>query len=559
MGSFPQFSPVRVAWILAALITLLNAIKPAVVDDTAYLFFARHLARHPLDPYGFELFWYSAPAPATEILMPPVLPYWLALGIALFGEHLFLLTLWLFPFALMLCRSTAWLVGRFSTGQERTGLIVLALSPAVLVLFNFMLDVPALALGMMALALFIGGCDRRRPLAIIAAGALAGLAMQTKYSLLILPFVLAWYGLLHRRWISTVIAVSLAATVFSAWEWWLSDAYGHSHFLYHALERSDPAEAETVPDRIAAMIETRLGLVLPLLGQFGGLMIGLALWVGASWLRPAIAGTLAALAALLVLPILFLANEQWPWAGFTFRLFGFVAVGAIVAATVKSLRRTDPWDSAFVLGWVLLEIAGALGLSPFPAARRMLGVCFATSLLGARTVAVNGVSPRAAVVGSIAFSLAFYAVDSWDAHPEKVIAERIAVGANRDPGETVWFNGHWGFQYYCDRAGMKPVVPDQSRFAAGDWLVYPIIPDGYGFYRPYHGGAKFVVDPTKTRLVATWTWEDALGAQTVPNLYGGGVPIDNRNHPRMKVALYRITAPWRPIRVRPNGSSLSSD
>jgi len=542
------FSAVRLAWLLAAAIALLNAIKPAVVDDTAYLLFARHVAQHPRDPYGFEMFWYSAPSQAMQVLMPPVLPYWLALGLAIFGEHLFLLKLWLFPFALLLCRSTSWLLLRFARGQERTGLVIIALSPAVLVLFDFMLDVPALALGLTALALFIRGCDRRSHPSIVAAGLLAGLAMQTKYSLLILPFVLAWYALLHRRWASGVIAVSLAAAVFLAWEWWLYGTYGQSHFLFHALEPSDPADAEKGLARYAEMLEVRLGLVLPLLGQFGGLMIGVALWIASSLLTRTNVCIAAALAAILLVPIFALSNGDWDWAGFTFRFFGFAAVGVIAAATWKGLRKCDPWDSAFLLGWVLLEVAGALGLSPFPAARRMLGVCFATSLLGVRAVAVNGVSLRGAASGPVAFALLFFAVDCWDAYPEKLFAERAAEAAKPAPGETVWFNGHWGFQYYCDRAGMKPVIPYESRLRAGDWLVYPVIPDDKGFYRPYHGGANFVIDPTRTEWIATWTWEDRLKAQTIPNLYGGGVPIENRDHPRLKVVLYRVTADWYPVR-----------
>jgi hypothetical protein len=548
MGPFPRFTPPRLAWLLAAAITLLNALKPAVVDDTAYLLFARHLAQHPLDPYGFEMFWSSAPVPAMEILMPPVLPYWLALGIALFGEHLFLLKLWLFPFALLLCRATASLGARFAAGQERTGLIVIAISPAVLVLFDFMLDVPAIALGLTALALFIRGCDRRSLMSVIGAGVLAGLAMQTKYSLLILPFVLVWYALLNRRWMYAVIAVSLAAGVFLAWESWLHAKYGHSHFLFHAMEQSDPAEAKKGLERIAEMIKTRLSLVLPLLGQFGGLMIGVALWAAAANARPAVSSALAVLLALLILPVLILPNEHWPHAGFTFRLFGFAAVGVVLAATWRTFRNCDPWDTAFLVGWVLLEVAGALGLSPFPAARRMLGVCYATSLLAVRAVAVSGVSLRWAAAGSVAFALFFFAIDCWDAQPEKVLAERMGEAVTTAPGETVWYNGHWGFQYYCDRAGMKPVIPYQSLLKKGDWLVYPVIPPGDGFYRPYHGGAKFEIDPTRTEWIATWTWDDALKAQTIPNLYGGGVPIENRNHPRLKVALYRITADWYPVR-----------
>ena len=154
---------VRPLTILAAAVALtgLNAVKPAVVDDTAYLFFARHLAEKPLDPYGWQLFWYEAPQSAMQILLPPVLPYWLAVGIRLFGEHLFLLKLWLFPFAWLLCGAVAALLARFGSGAERPLFLVFVCSPAVLPLFNFMLDIPALSLGAAAVAMFVGGTDRK--------------------------------------------------------------------------------------------------------------------------------------------------------------------------------------------------------------------------------------------------------------------------------------------------------------------------------------------------------------------------------------------------------------
>ena len=109
----------RLPLLLAAVVTLLNAAKPAVVDDTAYLLFARHLASDPLHPYGFELFWYDQPQPAMQVLAPPVLPYWLAAGMALFGENLVLLKLWLFPIAWVLCLAVRSLMRRFAPGVER--------------------------------------------------------------------------------------------------------------------------------------------------------------------------------------------------------------------------------------------------------------------------------------------------------------------------------------------------------------------------------------------------------------------------------------------------------
>ena len=529
------------AWIAALTLTALNGLKPAVVDDTAYLLFARHLSLHPADPYGFEIFWNSVPEPAMGVLMPPVLPYWLGLGIAIFGEHLFLLKLWLFPFALILCRSTAWLVARFAPGQERTGLVVIAFSPAVLVLFNFMLDVPALALGMAALRLFVDGCDRRRILSILASGLVAGFAMQTKYSLLVLPVVFAWYALLHRRWAAAVIGVSVATAAFWAWEYWLIQKYGHSHFWVNA--KGDRDEALNLADAF----ETRLSLVIPLLGQFGGLMLGVSLWVAFAF-RPRFALGTALVCAGFLIPIFLESQSEWHCALLTFQIFGALILCNFWCATWKMLRAAEWSDSFFLLGWVLLETAGALGLSPFPAARRMLGVCFALSLLGVRAVAVSGVSLRYATAGSVAFSLLVFAVDCWDARPEKILAERAAEIARPASGETVWFNGHWGFQYYCDRAGMRPVVPGQSTLRAGDWLVYPVIPDDGGFYRPWHGFASFVIDSDCVEKYMTLTWDDPLWAQTIPNLYGGSAPIRNRDHPRLKLAIYRIVAAWSPRR-----------
>src|SRR5262249_28709438 len=54
-----QFSCLLPSWLgvcaLALLCTLLNAVKPLVVDDAAYFYFADQLAKDALDPYGFEM------------------------------------------------------------------------------------------------------------------------------------------------------------------------------------------------------------------------------------------------------------------------------------------------------------------------------------------------------------------------------------------------------------------------------------------------------------------------------------------------------------------------
>src|SRR5437667_157166 len=95
---FPGTSPARWGHLvaLALLLTGLNALKPPVVDDGYFLRYAQHIAAHPLEPYGFDLCSWDWREPAMTQICPPVLPYWLALGIRLFGPHVPALKLTLF-------------------------------------------------------------------------------------------------------------------------------------------------------------------------------------------------------------------------------------------------------------------------------------------------------------------------------------------------------------------------------------------------------------------------------------------------------------------------------
>ena len=60
----------------------------------------------------------------------------------------------------------------------------------------------------------------------------------------------------------------------------------------------------------------------------------------------------------------------------------------------------------------------------------------------------------------IVLGLAFYVVDLCEAFAQK---DSIEV-TNRwirqhDSVGTIWYVGHWGFQFYAEQASMNPVVP----------------------------------------------------------------------------------------------------
>ena len=119
---------------------------------------ARQIAEHPSDPYGFTQFWSARPVPALEVLAPPVLPYWLGLGIALapsWGESEFGwvgLKLWMLPWHLLFVLALRRLVRAFVPGSPDWAVAAITLSAGVLPFWNLMLDLPAAALSLAALA-----------------------------------------------------------------------------------------------------------------------------------------------------------------------------------------------------------------------------------------------------------------------------------------------------------------------------------------------------------------------------------------------------------------------
>jgi hypothetical protein len=38
--------------------------------------------------------------------------------------------------------------------------------------------------------------------------------------------------------------------------------------------------------------------------------------------------------------------------------------------------------------------------------------------------------------------------------------------------------------------------------------------------------------------------DDVLSAKTVPNFYGGADPVAGRDHPRLRVRVYRLKSDW---------------
>ena len=538
---------------IAVAFTLLNALKPLHVDDTYYYFHARQVASHPLDPHGFLVFWHERPEPASDRVAPPVLPYWLAPAVWAFPDAPAVWKLWLFPFVMVFVAALYALLRRFAPGLEFPLLVLTIASPAFLPSLNLMLDIPALGLGMLALLLLMrsgeafedarSGQGRRWAASALwagGAGLLAALSAQTKYTGLLVPAVLLAHAVLHRRLRLWVLATAVAATVFVGWELFTAIQYSTSHFARHIFRRAEP-------------LESKLPLVIALCSVLGGAAPGLASFGLLTRGAQARATAFAIAATLLGFVLLALMPNTGPGAA-------TLILGTIGAALVASLSwaswrlwcRAQPDDtsaSRFLVLWLVLETAGHLGLSPFPAVRRVLGlVVVATLVLGrlasrACSGARRRLAWKAAAAGAVLGSL-FWAVDFLEASAEKRAAEDAAAWLRERAGpglERVFFAGHWGFQYYAERAGMHPIVAGRFSGAtplrAGDWLVVP---------SQHVDQQQIRVDPLRTELVHEIRIEDGLPLATLPGFYAGDTPLRSLAGPRIQVAVYRATADFAP-------------
>ncbi len=518
--------------VLAPVLMAANALKPPVIDDTAYLALARQMAIHPLDPYGFEQFWYQEPEPANHVLAPPVLPSWIALGIRLLGEQPPLLKLWLFPFALLFTFALQTLLRRFARPMESPMLVLAVVSPAVLPAFNFFLDLPSLAFSLAAMTVFFRGLDKRSWTMAVFAGVLAGLAMQTKYVGFLTPPLLIVAGISRRRYLPGFIAAGVAMSIFAAWEAFIAWKYGESHFLYQLGQQS-------------TTWRQKLLLLAFLVTLLGGLAPGIALAAIARWRWWLVVSTVG-LAAVHLCFARFGPDYTLIYSilgGTTILTFAAAfGLGTITRKTrIHFSRRT-----AFLFVWIAAEVAGYLMMTPFPASRRVIGLTLALTILAGRIAATTCRTRRInvwlAVIPGVLLGVYFAAVDFAEARIEpEGVSDSAEYIRGQDASPTIWFVGHWGFQYAAEREGMKPLAAGRSILRKGDWLV---VPDKEPPSR--QNQQEFHPDPRMGLVLHTVVIRNRFPRTTRPWYYGGEWPMVNAGDVRLEVRIYRIQDTWAP-------------
>jgi Dolichyl-phosphate-mannose-protein mannosyltransferase len=537
------------------------------VDDPLFLWSAQQITKHPLDPYGFNVLWDNYTEPMSAVTKnPPLACYYAALigSIAGWSERALHLGFLLPALALLL--GTYRLASRFTRSPLLAATATL-LTPGVMVsASSVMCDIMMLALWVWAASLWIEGLDHHKPFYLTASSLLIGLAALTKYfGISLLPLLLA-YSLVRKRrlgWWSLYFLLPLG--LLAGYQFWTAIQYGHPMFS----DAFDFAQSERVingkvPASASVLMSISFigGCALPALlfsplllrwknlsivllsGAVGGFALVLG-WVGLGHFAEQV--------------VRVSLRAHWLSSGLQLTLF--VAAGICVLwFAVAELRN---WTSAepFFLG---LWVAGTFVFVAFVNwtinARTVLPLIPASGILIARRLEHLPASFTPQLQRRIVLALAFSgAVSCWLAKADADLANAARQAAvfihqqTYHDQSTVWFQGHWGFQYYMQRFGARPIDFLSSTMDRGDVLIVPENnADAFKMPSPEFVASSEVIEVALPEPLFTMRWRSGAGFYASfygPLPFAFGAPASERYY------LIRLRLPMARRLVRKSSSN----
>ena len=444
-----RLSPTTTVLGVGLLLGLIHLNKPVHIDDTLYLTIARRILEQPLDPYGGQIVWQQILEPTYRVsISPPLLSYYFAAIMAFCGESVIALHAAMIPWILLAAWALEQLGQRWS-GRGTLGALLVLCAPVFAVGINLMLDVPMLACVVASIELFWRGLHRHDRLReLLVAGLLAAVAVLIKYpavALIPIMLVVAWQA----RRPAALLAPLLPTLAFIGWQALSRQLYG----------------ASQVGEGMGFLQQFRFDvfrLVLErALTMFALLAMTFPFWIAViartgvhRW--SVLAGTVAATVAL---GLFAYYPQREPVVSIVFLLAVFVGAASVTAIVRIGWARADEPGGLdprpLLLLWALGFSAVAVLFAPFVAVRSLLPVCpplvflFLRSQRDGSRSRIGG--PIALVVSIVLTGLLAWTDYRWAAcYPSAVKQIRAELGAQDQP---IYFLGHWGWQYYAERAG----------------------------------------------------------------------------------------------------------
>jgi 4-amino-4-deoxy-L-arabinose transferase-like glycosyltransferase len=499
-----EYKAVVFPWLILILATLVCLIpfsnKAFHIDDTLFVWAAKHIQSHPENPYGFAVNWYGSEMPMSDVMKnPPLNSYFIAGAASLVGwSERSLHLAFLIP-AIAIILGTYRLAGFFCKKPLFAALLTL-FSPAFLVSGTaVMCDVSMLAFWIWAVVLWVKGIEKDSPWRLILATILIALSALTKYYGMSLIPLLAIYAIMKKRGLGWWIAYLLIPAAVLAWYQFATyNLYGRGLLL----DAGEYAVATREGYGAAVLPKTLVGLSF-----IGGCFLSVLAYSYFLWSKTRIVfGAIFSVILLLILSSigtiggysLLNAGGGTKWLT-TAQLCIFIVVGIGLAdlAATEVYRRRDA-DSILLFLWVIGTFAFAAYINWTVNVRSILPLLPAASILLMRRLEdsfqpsklkpnqkkrkKDPVEPTTFLPewGRLIFPiipLALLALmvayaDFELAGSARTAAEQIRKQYNKN---YIFFEGHWGFQYYMESLNGKAInFQNAGDIASSDILVRPV-------------------------------------------------------------------------------------
>lgn len=510
------------------------------MDDTGHIEIAKQIIENPLRPMSGYVNWENSAEPIHILNQPHLFFYLLAACIYFIGESEIALHLLVPLFSLLCILFFYFLATNLKLRNPVLWTGFLALGPGFIPSQNIMIDIPMLSFWLVFFwAILHPVSSKQGNKYYVFASLAATAAILTKYLSLVLLPILVIDILLRKRWNSIWV---IAIPVFSLVGWSLFNYWDYGGI--HILERKNfPFGFWTgVYNSINWIIA--LGAVSP----FSILIIPDVFRMKK--------GKLLVMAGFLLFFIITLMRTPYFYSGLKVGILGAVFFGSGLSLILVCLAYAyqELWQGKYnyyvdgrqlsiLLLWILGSMTFIILFTPFPAVRHVIVVIPAILLiLGIYTHKVINRFFYFAIVITIGSGM-LIGLSDWEyAHIYRVEASRIRNQLKSN--STVWFLGHWGWQWYAKKAGMKEYDPQRTYFREGDYVIIPELVRKQELLKEHQNSLfkkfEITVEPTPITLIRTmslWPW----GGYYAFSIEGNSLPWNVTNQPVEKFYIFEVS------------------
>lgn len=470
----PSIKQGAVLVVLAVVATLIPFVNKAFhIDDPLFIWMAQQISRFPGDPYGFNVTWYWTAEPISSVMQnPPLSSYFAAVaGTNLGWSEPAMHSAFLLP-AVGAILGTFFLARRFTDSPLAAALLTLFTPVFLVSATSVMCDVLVLALWVWSIECWLRGLEKNSWLLFLLASILVAAAALTKYFgislvLLLVAFTIARDWRLWPRLLFLVIPIFVVAI----YEMITKAKYGHGLLL--GATAYPWTWNPTAERHIFQTFVTGLSFL-------GGGLISIIFYGSILKRWKLLVAGLVIFAAMVPLFYFFCARgighqaeSITPIAG-QGALFATIALGILTLAVVDLVQRRTA-ESLLLCLWLLGTFLFGTFLNWSVTSRALLPAAPAVAILAVRQLNSNtrGLSLWWPLLPAAAISLIVATADCKLANTAREAARQFH---NQFGGElmTVWFEGHWGFQYYMEKWGAKSLPEEYSRVISGDLVIIPL-------------------------------------------------------------------------------------